>query len=92
MGVLYLDALGAALFAIAAASKVLMLTGSAPSRFMGVLTGIGGGLIRDALARRETLLMSRDIYATPIVFGCSIFVMLRTLVPAFANADSSAWP
>ena len=87
-GVLYLDALGAALFAIAAASKVLLLTGSAPvAVVMGVITGIGGGLIRDALAGRETLLVSRDIYATPIVFGCSIFVMLRTLVPAFANAD-----
>ncbi len=87
-GILYLDALGAALFAIAAASKVLLLTGSAPvAVVMGVLTGIGGGLIRDALAGLETLLMSREIYATPIVFGCSIFVTLRTLVPAFANAD-----
>jgi uncharacterized membrane protein YeiH len=32
---------------------------------MGVLTGIGGGLIRDVLAGRPTLLMGRDIYATP---------------------------
>ena len=44
---------------------------------MGVLTGIGGGLIRDVLAGRATLLRSRDIYATPILAGCIVFVLLR---------------
>ena len=87
-GVLYLDALGAALFAIAATSKVLILTGSAPvAVVMGVLTGIGGGLIRDVLAGRQTLLMGRDIYATPILVGCAMFVLLRALVPAFPYSE-----
>ncbi len=87
-GVLYLDALGAALFAIAAANKVLVLTGSPPvAVVMGVLTGIGGGLIRDVLAGRQTLLMGRDIYATPILLGCAAFVLLRYAVPGFARAD-----
>jgi uncharacterized membrane protein YeiH len=87
-GVLYLDAIGAALFAVAAANKVLLLTGSAPvAVLMGMLTGIGGGLIRDVLAGRQTLLMSRDIYATPILFGCSVFVILRDLAPGFKQAE-----
>ena len=87
--VLYLDALGAALFAVTAANKVLLLTGSAPvAVVMGVLTGIGGGLIRDVLAGRQTLLMGRDIYATPILFGCAAFVALRAGVPTFAYADA----
>lgn len=86
--VLYLDALGAALFAVAAANKGLMLGHSAPvAVVMGVLTGIGGGLIRDVLAGRQTLLMSRDIYATPILAGCMLFVLLRTYVPAFGLPD-----
>jgi uncharacterized membrane protein YeiH len=86
-GVLYLDAIGAALFTIAAAAKVLTLTGSPPvAVVMGVLTGIGGGLIRDVLAGRQTLLMGRDIYATPIMLGCAVFVMLRDLAPAFPYA------
>jgi uncharacterized membrane protein YeiH len=51
---------------------------------MGVLTGIGGGLIRDVLAGRQTLLMSRDIYATPILLGCVAFVLLRSGAPGFA--------
>jgi uncharacterized membrane protein YeiH len=69
---LYLDALGAALFGIQATEKVLGL-GHAPAIAvsMGVLTSIGGGLLRDVLAGRPTLLMSREIYATPILFGCT---------------------
>lgn len=86
--VLYLDALGAALFAIAAANKVLMLGHSGPvAVVMGILTGIGGGLLRDVLAGRQTLLVSRDIYATPILAGCVLFVMLRKYVPQFDWPD-----
>ncbi len=77
-GLLYLDAMGAALFAITAANKVLSLHLSAPVAVtMGVLTGIGGGLLRDVLAGRPTLLMSREIYATPILLGCVAFVLLQ---------------
>ena len=77
---LYLDALGAALFAVAATSKVLMLGLPGPvAVVMGLLTGIGGGLLRDVLAGRPTLLMSREIYATPILLGCTVFAGLRRL-------------
>lgn len=83
-GLLYLDALGAALFAVIAADKVLHLgLGGPVAVTMGVLTGIGGGVIRDVLAGRQTLLMSREIYATPILLGCVTFVSLRIGVPAF---------
>jgi uncharacterized membrane protein YeiH len=88
-GLLYLDGLGAALFAIAAADKALV--GAALSGpiavILGVITGIGGGLLRDVLAGRPTLLMSRDIYATPILIGCTLFVLLHqvpSLVPQAA--------
>ena len=75
---LYLDALGAALFGIQATEKVLGLQdGSVIAVAMGVLTSIGGGLIRDVLAGRPTLLMSREIYATPILFGCVLYTVLR---------------
>ncbi len=87
---LYLDALGAALFAIAAANKVLLDAAlSAPiAVVLGVLTGIGGGLLRDVLAGRQTLLMSRDIYATPILIGCIVFVTLRAVAPGFQYAGA----
>lgn len=84
---LYLDALGAALFAIAGANKVLLQNIHPPvAIIMGVLTAIGGGLLRDVLAGRPTLLMSREIYATPVLIGCTVFVTLRQFVPQFADA------
>lgn len=79
---LYLDALGAALFGIQATEKVLGLGhGPAIAVSMGVLTSIGGGLLRDVLAGRPTLLMSREIYATPILFGCTLYAVLRNTRP-----------
>jgi uncharacterized membrane protein YeiH len=53
---------------------------------LGVLTGIGGGLLRDVLAGRPTLLMSREIYATPILIGCTLYVALREFTPSFGYA------
>jgi uncharacterized membrane protein YeiH len=84
---LYLDGLGAALFAITGVNKALLLELNGPvAVMMGVLTAIGGGLIRDVLAGRPTLLMSREIYATPILLGCAVFVALRTFAPEFSYA------
>lgn len=77
---LYLDGLGAALFGVVATEKVLALQFAAiVSVIMGVLTAIGGGLLRDVLAGRQTLLMSREIYATPVLIGCTLDVALRAL-------------
>jgi uncharacterized membrane protein YeiH len=88
---LYLDGLGAALFAIAAANKVLLLQFGGPvAVVMGVLTGIGGGLLRDVLAGRPTLLMSREIYATPILIGCALFVALRPMTPHASSIGFAA--
>jgi uncharacterized membrane protein YeiH len=50
------------------------------------MTGVIAVSLRDVLAGRPTLLMSREIYATPIVIGCTVFVLLRELVPDFAHA------
>ncbi|MNP28483.1 hypothetical protein D3C76_1214500 [compost metagenome] len=79
---LYLDGLAAALFGLSATEKVLGLHLAAPlAVMMGVLTSIGGGIARDVLAGRVSLLMSREIYATPILLGCSIYVLLRDVFP-----------
>ncbi len=74
---LYLDALGVALFAVSAVNKTLAL-GLTHSHavVMGVITGIGGGIIRDLLTGRPTLIMSRDLYATPILLGVSVQLVL----------------
>jgi uncharacterized membrane protein YeiH len=75
---LYLDGLGAALFAVQATEKVLFLQhGASVAVAMGILTSIGGGLVRDVLAGRPTLLMSRELYATPVLIGCTALVLAK---------------
>jgi uncharacterized membrane protein YeiH len=77
---LYLAGLGTAMFAVVATEKVLGLGfGPVVAVIMGVLTSIGGGLARDVLAGRPTLLMSREIYATPVLVGCTAYAVLRAI-------------
>jgi len=88
---LYLDAFGAALFAIQAANKVWDLQFGLPVApvILGVVTAIGGGLIRDVLAGRQTLLMNRDLYAIPVLLGCTIYVASLALVPEHRSLSAS---
>ena len=69
---LYLDGLATVHFALAATEKVLALYLAAPlAVMMGVLISIGRSIARDVLAGRVSLLMSRDIYARPLLLGCT---------------------
>jgi uncharacterized membrane protein YeiH len=79
---LYLDAIGVALFTIQAIDKVLML-GYAPliALIMGIITGTGGGLVRDVMTDRPTLFMTKDLYATPILLGGFVYLALQYLAP-----------
>lgn len=80
---LYLDAFGAALFAIQASNKVWDLEFGTPVApvILGVVTAIGGGLIRDVLAGHQTLLMNRDLYAIPVLLGCILYVASLAFAP-----------
>jgi uncharacterized membrane protein YeiH len=82
---LYLDAVGVALFTTQAIDKVLGL-GYTPliALIMGIITGIGGGLVRDVLTDRPTLLMTKDLYATPILLGSIVYLALLTFAPGFS--------
>ncbi|ESQ13986.1 MAG: trimeric intracellular cation channel family protein [Thiohalocapsa sp. PB-PSB1] len=80
---LYLDGLGAALFAIQTVDKCWRLNFGLPlvPVILGIVTAIGGGLLRDVLAGRPTLFMTRELYATPVLIGCTLYVMLLAWVP-----------
>ena len=80
---LYLDALGVALFGIQATAKVWDLGFGLPLApvLLGVLTAIGGGLIRDVLAGRQNLLMKRELYAIPVLLGCAAFALVLQYLP-----------
>ena len=82
---LYVDGFGVALFAIQAVDKVWNLGFGLPLApiILGIVTAIGGGLIRDVLAGRETLLMTRELYAIPVTLGVTLYVLFLYLLPEY---------
>jgi len=83
---LYIDALGVAMFAIQAVNKVEHLQFAMPLGpiLLGVITAIGGGLLRDVLAGNSTLLMRKEYYAIPVTIGCTLNVILVAMWPGQA--------
>ena len=81
----YIDGFGVAMFGIQAVDKVWGLEFGLPIApiILGIVTAIGGGLIRDVLAGRQTLLMSRELYATPVMLGCTLYVVLLYILPEY---------
>ena len=75
--VLWLDALGLALFTIAGAAKGLD-SGAGPivAAAMGLLTGTAGGVIRDLLGQEPSIILRREIYVTASLGGAATYVVL----------------
>jgi uncharacterized membrane protein YeiH len=55
---------------------------------LGVVTAIGGGLLRDVLAGRKTLIMSHELYAIPVSFGCITYVLILNYCPQYTVEGS----
>ncbi len=70
-----LDAFGLALFCVTGALKSLEYgLGPLPAALMGMVTGIGGGILRDVLAGRVPAIFRGELYATPALAGAAIAV------------------
>jgi uncharacterized membrane protein YeiH len=79
----YLDAMGVALFAVQAIDKTLAFGHpAAVAVVMGLVTSIAGGILRDVVTHRPTLLLSRELYATPIILGGILYVVLMLMRPS----------
>lgn len=74
--VLIFDAAGLALFAVSGAGKALAYhLGPIPAALLGMVTGIGGGVIRDVLVSEVPAVFRTDIYALAALAGASVFVV-----------------
>ena len=71
-----LDAAGLGLFAVAGAKKALDAGLNAPASVgIGMLTAIGGGVLRDLLVSEIPTVLHREIYATAAVAGAIVVVV-----------------
>jgi len=80
--ILWLDALGLALFAVMGADKALSV-GAHPvtAIVLGMITATFGGIIRDVLANETSLLLKEEIYVTAAFIGAASFVALSLFLP-----------
>ena len=73
--ILLFDAAGLALFAVAGTQKALA-SGLNPfvAPLLGMLTGIGGGMLRDVLVREIPTVLREDLYAIAALAGAVVVV------------------
>ncbi len=70
-----LDAGGLAVFAVGGTLKALGLgAGPTAAVVVGVVTAVGGGLLRDLLAGEVPEVLRRELYAIPALVGSSLLV------------------
>jgi uncharacterized membrane protein YeiH len=74
------DAGGLALFAVSGAQKALdFQLGPVTAMLLGMLTGIGGGMVRDVLSAEAPAVMRGDVYAVAALAGAAVVVVGRML-------------
>ncbi len=78
-----LDAVGLAAFAVAGSLKAITTPGVAPvtAVIVGVLTAVGGGVIRDLLAGQVPEVLRRELYAVPALLGSLVVVVSSQIAP-----------
>jgi uncharacterized membrane protein YeiH len=99
--VLSFDAVGLAFFAVAGAEKALV-HGLSPvmAALLGMLTGIGGGMLRDVLVAEIPVVLRADLYALAALAGATVVVgghalhvspITTTIVGAFYVSRCVLW-
>jgi uncharacterized membrane protein YeiH len=77
--VVLFDAAGLALFAVTGARKTLAFGHNAEvAVLLGIVTAVGGGIIRDILLNRVPVVLEKEIYASAAFLGALIVVLGAT--------------
>lgn len=75
---LMVDAFGLGLFSIVGTEAALILNiPSIGAVFMGMITAIGGGIIRDILCNQIPLVLQREVYASAGIIGATFYIQMR---------------
>ena len=77
---------------VSGASKGLAFgVGPVGALMLGMLTAIGGGMVRDALVREIPTVLRTELYAVAALIGAAVVVIGRMLaVPPIAAASAGA--
>ena len=73
--VILFDSIGLGLFAVTGAQKAMIFGHNAEvAVLLGIVTAVGGGVVRDVLLNRVPVILQREIYASAALVGASIEV------------------
>jgi len=74
--VLLFDALGLALFAVSGARKTLIFGhNNEVALLLGMITAVGGGILRDILLNNVPVVLQKEIYASAALAGAGVVVV-----------------
>ena len=73
---LLFDAIGLSVFCVIGTAKALVVSQDyTVAVFMGVITAVAGGIIRDVVANEIPLILQREIYATAAIVGSIAYLV-----------------
>ncbi len=49
--------------------------------FMGLLTAVGGGLLRDIMSKEKPMIFCKNVYATAVLAGAVLYFYLSNFIP-----------
>lgn len=86
------DAVGLALFAVSGTAKALEHgMGPTGAVLLGMMSGIGGGMLRDILVTETPAVLHRELYAVAALLGAALFASGSALgLPVAPTAIASA--
>lgn len=91
-GFAYADGAGLAAYAVLGSAKALAYgIPPVPAALMGVITGCVGGIIRDVVAGRPSIIMSPELYVTPAALTSVMTVAGVLAARAAGLPDTAAW-
>ena len=88
----YADGAGLAAYAVLGSAKALAYgIPPVPAALMGVITGCVGGIFRDVVAGRPSIIMSPELYVTPAALSAALTVAGVMVAPWLGVDDAWAW-
>ena len=91
-GFAYADGAGLAAYAVLGSAKALAYgIPPIPAALMGVITGCVGGIIRDVVAGRPSIIMSPELYVTPAALTSALSVAGMLVMAPLGIPGEVAW-
>ena len=91
---MFFDAIGLGIFTVSGAMRAYEVTASSNiflAVFVGVITGAGGGLLRDMMANETPYIFTKHIYATASIAGGILFCILFPLTGRYTAMMAGAF-